>query len=59
MQLVFGPRPAFLSTFLTDDFGNEARIVPELDGVEIDYTQIEVTEDTFFAAVHFSMEGLW
>ena len=58
MQTVFGPRPAFLSTFLTDDFGNEARIVPDFEEHDFEYTQIRVCDHTFFAAVLFSIEGL-
>ena len=58
MQLAFGPRPSFLGTFLTDDFGNEARITTSFMQDDLEYTQIVVSEETFTFAVCFSMEGL-
>jgi hypothetical protein len=58
VQLVFGPHPWSLCTYLTDDFGTEARIVSEFDANDTE-VQIKVSDHTFFAAVHFTQEGLW
>jgi hypothetical protein len=58
MQTVFQERATFLSTFVTDDFGNEGRIVTQIDVDDIKNTQFLVSRATFLMAVWFSMEGL-
>jgi hypothetical protein len=58
MQIAFVPHPALLSTFLTDDFGNDCHIVTSTYDGDSEYTPIVVSEKTFTFAVCFSMEGL-
>ncbi len=58
MRLAFYPVTAVIATYLTDDFGTQAQVVPP--GTEPDWMEhhIEVSIATFDGAFQFAFEDL-